>query len=244
MSWTTVRSSEVLSPIRTLAPEDAVGADDGVGPDVAVVADDGRAPDLGRGVHLRPLAQPDPGPQREPLTWTVDLLVEDVLVGRHIGLEGAHVLPVALGHAAEEGLAGLQDGGEDLLGEVHRPARGDEIEDLGLEDVDPGVDGVAEDLAPGGLLQEPLDRPVLVGDDDPELERILHRLQGDGGQRPVGLVEVDHRGQVDVGEDVAGDDHEALVELVPGVQDRPGRPQRGGLGGVDHPHPELRPSPK
>ena len=60
-------------------------------------------------------------------------------------------------------------------------------------------------------------------------------------ERPLGAVEVDHRRQVDVGEDVAGDDHEALVELLPGVQDRAGRPQRGGLGGVDHPDPELRP---
>ena len=48
------------------------------------------------------------------------------------------------------------------------------------------------------------------------------------------------RGQVDVGEDVARDDDEPLVELVPGVQHRPGRAERGGLGGVDHADPELR----
>ena len=93
----------------------------------------------------------------------LDLVVEDVLVGPQVGLEGADVLPVALGHVAEEGLPGLEDGREDLVGEVHRPALGDEVEDLGLEHVDAGVDGVAEDLAPGGLLQEPLDRAVLAG---------------------------------------------------------------------------------
>ena len=56
---------------------------------------------------------------------------------------------------------------------------------------------------------------------------------------PLLLVEVDHRREVDVGEDVAGDDEEPLVELVPGVQHRTGRAERRLLGGVDHAHPEL-----
>ena len=146
---------------------------------------------VGRRVDLGALAQPHPGPQREARDLDVDLPVEDVLVGAQVGLEGADVLPVALGHVAEQGLPGLEHGREDLLGEVDRPALGDEVEDLGLEDVDPGVDGVAEDLAPGRLLQEPLDRAVLVGDDDAELEGVLHRLQGDGRQGALGVVVVD-----------------------------------------------------
>ena len=46
-------------------------------------------------------------------------------------------------------------------------------------------------------------------------------------------------GQVDVGQDVAGDHDEALVELVPGVEHRSGRAERRLLGGVDHADAEL-----
>ncbi len=162
-------------------------------------------------------------------------------MGAQVGLEGPHVLPVAVGHVPVEALAGGQGGGERLAREVDRLSLGDEVEDLRLQHVDPGVDGVAEDLAPRRLLQEPLDRPVLVGDDDAELERVLHRLEGQGGQPPVAVVEVEHGAQVDVGQHVAGDDQEPLVELVLGVADRSGRPERCRLGGVDHADPELAP---
>ncbi len=53
-------------------------------------------------------------------------------------------------------------------------------------------------------------------------------------------VEIDDLAEVDVGQDVARDDKEALIELVPGIAHRTGRAERGCLGGVDHPHPELR----
>ena len=45
--------------------------------------------------------------------------------------------------------------------------------------------------------------------------------------------------EVDVGQDVAGDDHEGVVELGGGVADRSRRPQRRLLGGVAHLHAEL-----
>ena len=51
-------------------------------------------------------------------------------------------------------------------------------------------------------------------------------------------------GEVDVGEDVAGDHDEALVELVTGVADRSRRAQGRLLGGVDHADAELRPVPE
>ena len=53
------------------------------------------------------------------------------------------------------------------------------------------------------------------------------------------LVRLDDRGEVDVGEHVAGDHEEALVELVHGVAHRAGRAEGRLLGGVDHPHAEV-----
>ena len=47
-------------------------------------------------------------------------------------------------------------------------------------------------------------------------------------------------GQVHVGEHVARDDEEPLVELLAGVQDRACRAERGRLGRVRHVNAELR----
>ncbi len=55
------------------------------------------------------------------------------------------------------------------------------------------------------------------------------------------LVEVHDRSQIDVGEHVARNDHEALVELLAGVEDRSGGPERRFLGGVHHPDAQLGP---
>ncbi len=222
-----------------------VGADGRVGPehrvlvDGAVLPDEGRTPEPGRGVDRRPLAEPHAGLQLEARDVHLDLAVEDVLVGLEVGRRGADVLPVAVGHVAEDRPARLEHGREDLGREVDGAALGDEIEDLGLEDVDTGVDGVAEDLAPARLLQEALDAPVLTGDDDAELERVLHRAQGQRGQGVVLLVELQHGGEVDVGQHVARNHQEALRELVAGVAHRTGRAERRLLGGVDHAHAEL-----
>jgi len=53
------------------------------------------------------------------------------------------------------------------------------LQHLGIEHVDPRVDRVREDLSPRRLLEEALDAAVLVGDDDPELERVRDRLEPD-----------------------------------------------------------------
>ena len=163
--------------------EHRVLAEAGPGLDAARVADDRRAFDLGLGVDLGALPQPHAFGHPEAGDVELDLAVEHVLVGPHVGLERADVLPVALGHGAEERLAGGEQRGEDLAREVDRPAGLDEVEDLRLEHEDAGVDGVAEHLAPRRLLEEPLDGAVVAGDDDAELERVLDRDQADGGQR-------------------------------------------------------------
>jgi hypothetical protein len=52
-------------------------------------------------------------------------------------------------------------------------------------------------------------------------------------------VEAHDGAEIDVGEHVAGDDEEAVVELVAGVADRPRGPQGRLLGRIDHAHAEL-----
>ena len=52
-------------------------------------------------------------------------------------------------------------------------------------------------------------------------------------------VGLDERGQVDVGEHVAGDHEERVVELGRRVAHRPGGAERRVLGGVAHAHAEV-----
>ena len=88
-------------------------------------------------------------------------------------LERPDVLPVAVEHVAVDRPAHLEQVREELLREVVRAVVGDVPQHLGLEHVDPRVDRVREDLPPGGLLEEALDAPVVVGHDDAELQRVV-----------------------------------------------------------------------
>ena len=198
-----------------VAAEDGVLAQLGAGLDLGVVADVERPAQHGVGVDLGALGDPDAGRDLEAVDLDVDLAVEHVGLRLQVALVGADVLPVALGDVAVDRLALLQQLREDVAGPVDGLVGVDVVEDLRLHDVDAGVDGVGEDLAPGRLLQEALDPAVLVDDGDAELQRVGHPGQADGDQRALLLVELDQVGEVEVGERVAGDDEERVVLAAP-----------------------------
>ena len=104
----------------------------------------------------------------------------------------------------------------------------------------PGVDRVREDLAPRRLLEEALDAAVLVGDDDPELERVLDRLQPDRDRGALLAVDAHQLGEVDVAERVAGDDERRLVEPPAREAHRAGRAERRLLDRVLDVEPPVR----
>ena len=81
--------------------------------------------------------------------------------------------------------------------------------------------------------------PSGTRDHDPELERVLDVLQRDrrGG---VGVaVRLHEHGEIDVGEHVARDHEEGVVELRRGVAHRSRGAERRVLGRVAHPHAEV-----
>ncbi|MNX78966.1 hypothetical protein D3C86_1105790 [compost metagenome] len=209
--------------------DDHVVADDGAGAqrhalgDLAVVTDDQRPVELGARVDDGALADVDAGLALGVGHVDLDLALEDVVVRFAVGLEVAHVLPVAARDVPVHGVVAAQQEGEEVLGEVHFLLGLEQAQDLGLEDVGAGVDGVGEDLAGAGLLEEALDAALFVGDDDAELERVLDPVQEQGREGLLLLVVGDRRRQVDVGKAVARDHQEGVVQVLLDGLDRPRR---------------------
>ena len=206
--------------------EHDVRADAGAARDAAVAAEVRRPLDRVEVVEVHPVPQPDVAADADPGDVETHALLERVDVRLAELVEVADVLPVAVEDVAVDRPAHLEEKREELLREVVRPVGRDVLQDLGLEDVDAGVDRVGEDLAPRRLLEEPLDAALLVGDDDPELERVLDRFQADRDRRLLLAVELDEARQVDVAERVAGDDEERVVEAAGGEANRAGGAER------------------
>src|ERR1035438_6565372 len=114
---------------------------------------------------------------RQRLGVHLDLAVEDVRMGPQVGLQRADILPVAASHITVQRPTCFEHHGEHFGGAIDGPAGGYPVEDLRLQHVDAGVDRVAENVAPTWLLEEPLDAPVRVEDDDAELEGVVHGHQ-------------------------------------------------------------------
>ena len=125
-------------------------------------------------------------------------------MGRHVAVEVPDVGPVPIGDVAVDGQALVEEQREKVLGEVDVGTVRDEVQHLPFQEVDPGIDRVAEDVSPPRFLQESLHAPLFVRDDDPVLERVLHLLQRHGHGGAPRLVKSNELGQVDVGERVPG----------------------------------------
>ena len=211
---------------RDACSEHRVWGDRRPGRDPGVVAHEGGPLDLLEVVELDPLPQPDVSAQTDPRHVQGDRLVERVEVRLPELVEVADVLPVLVEHVAVERPAHLEQQREELLREVVWPVARHVPEHLRLEHVDAGVDRVREDLAPGGLLEETLDPALVVGDDDPELERVLDRFQPDRHRRLLLAVEGDDLLEVHVRQRVSRDDDEGVVQPPAGEADRSGRAER------------------
>src|SRR5205823_14909306 len=87
-------------------------------------------------------------------------------------------------------------------------------------------------------LEEPLDPPLLVRDDDSELQRILDRFQPDRNRGAALLMRLHERRQVDVAERVPRDDEERLALIAGRLLHRARGPEREFLHRVLDPDAE------
>ncbi len=221
-------------------PDDRVLADLHTGFDLGVVPDVERSAQYGVRADLGSFGDPHARRDLEAVHLDLDLALEHVGLRLDVALVRAHVLPVALGHVAVDRPAFLHQLGEDVAGPVDRDVGVDVVEDLGLHDVDAGVDGVREHLAPGRLLQEALDLAFLVHDRDAEFQRVRHPGQAHRDQCALLLVEADQVGEVEVGQRIAGNDDEGVIlQGLLGILHAAGGPEWLFLVGIGELHPEL-----
>ena len=78
-----------------------------------------------------------------------------------------------------------------------------------VQEIRPGVDVAGDRLL--GFLSELAHAAVGLGQHQPERACVLHVMEGDGDRRTVLLGELAHRGEIEVGEDVAVQREERLV---------------------------------
>ncbi len=208
-------------------------------PDHRVAADEGRPLDAGGVRHRGALVGPLGGPGPLPGDLAHHPALEGIPIGLEVALDAADVAPVAPADRRPEGVLPPQHLREHVMGPVGGLPLEAVVEHRGLDDVEASVDLVAEDLAPGRLFQEALDPTVGGGDHHPVVEGIGDPRQHQGGLGAVVAMEGDHLGQVDVGERVAADHYEGLIQEARGILDAAGRAQGEVFDHILQLHPEL-----
>ena len=119
----------------------------------------------------------------------IHLALQQVGVGLHVARQVADVAPVAVGDVAEIGSPFSSICGKRSWLKSKTLSGSDVVEDLGVEHIDAGVDGVAEDFAPARLFEELLDAALVVGDDDAVFQRIGDMRERQRRHRLASLVD-------------------------------------------------------
>ena len=233
---TTERSMVVPSPTLDALAEDDQRADVRAGRDRAAAVDERRRHDAP--VDLHALAHGQVAGAQAVGHGRGDVALEDVERALQVALRSADVQPIGVGGVAEEPLA--DELRPDLALDRDVAIGRDEVEHLALEHVGAGGDELRVDLVGAGLLDELRDRLVVVQAHEAVRGGVADRHEREGADRPGRLVLGDLRGEVDVGEHVAVEHQEALVEKVLGVLERTRRPARLGLLDEAQAQPVLR----
>src|SRR5207302_2732150 len=87
--------------------------------------------------------------------------VEGILLCFPVRVDVPDVGPIAVGDIPEDRRTFLEHPWEGVFREVVRLAFRDQVEDLRLEHIDAGVDGIGENLTPARLFEEAIDPALL-----------------------------------------------------------------------------------
>src|SRR5579863_1240810 len=157
-------------------------------------------------------------------------------------LQISDVGPIIRDHVPAEALAFAQHARKEILREVVVLPGFHVVEDLRLQHIDSGVDGIRKDFSPRRFFHETRDAAVVVGYHDAELERIAHTPQRDRRIVLRRAVRGNQRREIDVGHSIPGDDHERVVaQAVLRHFHRTGRAERRVFDDVVHLNAERAP---
>ena len=101
--------------------------------------------DLGGGIDLAVLADPDIFAGLGGGHLEDNAAFQGVILGLAVDLKVTDIAPVGRRQKAEEGLVLCQELGKDVVAEAIGDARGNDVKDFRLEDINAGVGGVGED---------------------------------------------------------------------------------------------------
>ena len=159
--------------------------------------------------------------------------VQQVELHPQVGLGCAGIDPVRLGADSVEDTL-VRHGREDLAFDRNTPTGFDAIDDRGLEHVGAGVYPVTGGRASRRLLDEARDPSVRVGGYDAVARGVVDGRQRDRCLGPRRPMEQDQLIDGEVGEHIAVEYEERLVDpgVLGGESDGPGGVERLGLDGV------------
>src|SRR5881296_1679953 len=140
--------------------------------------------------------------------------LKEIEVCRTVLSKVTHVPPVALGNVTPERPARGKEGGEQFLAEVVGAGCGNGWEHGWLEQVNTRIDGVAEHLAPGRLLEKAEDPSLLVVNHDAIGQWLLDPGEHHGRLGVLRPMESDGFREVKVREDVRRHDQNGLVAVA------------------------------
>ena len=109
----------------------------------------------------------------------VHTVLQDVPAGLQVALGRADVHPVAVKGVTVQPM--VHQARKHLALDRHHPSRGDQIQDLALQDVSPGRDLVGVDVVRIGLLDELDDLAARALSHEAVGARIVHPVQSQGG---------------------------------------------------------------
>src|SRR5215471_10602566 len=154
---------------------------------------------------------------------------EQVVVRLEIPGWRTDIEPVSIPGIGEERLPGCEQGWKELVLKRELLAGRDEAQNFRLEYVDTCVDRVAGDLVCLGLFEEAADSTIRFGLHQAVGARIVDRGKDDGRRSFTLAVKCDHRGEVQIRQDIPIEDYGRLRQVILSVLVRSGSPEGCGL---------------
>src|SRR6266487_241252 len=147
-------------------------------PDFTIVREIDRPVQLRLFSDLDTLFAPDIATDIPGRNLDIHIALQGISVGTHILTQATYIAPVATrGHIAIDRVAFFEHHGKEFLTKVKLLILLKVGKNLRIEHIDPCINRIAKDFAPTRLFKELRDMPILVGDNDTILQRIMNMCE-------------------------------------------------------------------